>query len=677
MELQVFKAQETILSGVDASIPILVKIMASKKDQYERKRSPIHLAIIIDTSASMTGIKLRSTIDAVKYIISLLTRNDYLTVITYDTSVNTIVSNQKLSNKDYIKAMLDSIKARGNTNLSGGWIAGLTALKENFIKGHIHRVILLTDGQANQGITDRNKLAEVGKTFFSQGIITTTMGFGKDFNEVILKDIADQSGGSFYFIPDENEIANTFHQEFGDLDSVIAQNLTLSLTLSSGFKIKKIYGDSQGKVDQDGKKFLLGDLRAGEIKQFLFEVSIPEPLPPDHYVIGPIAINFFNIAGDIGNKEQTIQLDINITDKVEEVDQSSEELLKEIWLFDSGIKKLEALKLAQKGKEEDAIRELSHHQEKLTGFSSIDERLQYEKSSIQELIQQLQTGRFDPALKKKIASNVQSQHKGKGDYQKNYLQSMKSIIPCDQPEKGKDYIAYIEQTLFQYAWDKDKVDNVKIVLKELLDNSLRYGCLENDNRVEMETNIAREYVRIVVKDNGPGFDYRSKIIAAGNDVESSQERGRGLQLISKLAYRLSYSNEGRRAEAIVLKDPLSMETHYISTSEDFHISLLEDVVLVKIQGEIDLYNAPSIKEQFSALIDKGWRHHIIEMSGVNYLDSSGIGVLIAISNNTKRINGDIVILNLSPAVKKVFELTKLTSFFQIFDHLDQALQYFS
>ncbi|MFN3660579.1 MAG: STAS domain-containing protein [Brevinematales bacterium] len=101
-----------------------------------------------------------------------------------------------------------------------------------------------------------------------------------------------------------------------------------------------------------------------------------------------------------------------------------------------------------------------------------------------------------------------------------------------------------------------------------------------------------------------------------------------------------------------------------------------DVVIFDIKGEIDLYNAPEIKEKIKDEINKGKVNIIINLDKVSYIDSSGIGVLISSLSNLKKVGGTMKLINVYASVRKVFELTKLTSFFEIYDSEADALAAF-
>lgn len=102
----------------------------------------------------------------------------------------------------------------------------------------------------------------------------------------------------------------------------------------------------------------------------------------------------------------------------------------------------------------------------------------------------------------------------------------------------------------------------------------------------------------------------------------------------------------------------------------------DGITILDIQGEIDLYNAPEIKDIIQKLIESQKYNVIINLEKVSYIDSSGIGALISSLSNLKKYQGGLKIINVYASVKKVFELTKLTSFFEIYESESEALSKF-
>lgn len=97
------------------------------------------------------------------------------------------------------------------------------------------------------------------------------------------------------------------------------------------------------------------------------------------------------------------------------------------------------------------------------------------------------------------------------------------------------------------------------------------------------------------------------------------------------------------------------------------------IIILDIIGEIDLYNAPDIKNHVLKKIESQKYNLVINMQEVSYIDSSGIGALISSLSNLKKYQGSLKITNIHDSVKKVFELTKLTSFFEIYADVDSAI----
>lgn len=107
---------------------------------------------------------------------------------------------------------------------------------------------------------------------------------------------------------------------------------------------------------------------------------------------------------------------------------------------------------------------------------------------------------------------------------------------------------------------------------------------------------------------------------------------------------------------------------------EINVRNVDKAVVLDINGEIDLYNAPEIKSKITELMESGKSDIIINLEKVSYIDSSGIGVLISSLSNLKKAGGSLKIINVFASVRKVFELTKLTSFFDIYDSEDDAMK---
>lgn len=95
------------------------------------------------------------------------------------------------------------------------------------------------------------------------------------------------------------------------------------------------------------------------------------------------------------------------------------------------------------------------------------------------------------------------------------------------------------------------------------------------------------------------------------------------------------------------------------------ITVLEDHVLVTLSGSMYMSDAAQLRENLLVYLDKGNANFIVDLGGLDYIDSAGLGTLVAIQKRALQQGGEIIIRGLKGLVKELFELTRLTSVFQI------------
>lgn len=108
--------------------------------------------------------------------------------------------------------------------------------------------------------------------------------------------------------------------------------------------------------------------------------------------------------------------------------------------------------------------------------------------------------------------------------------------------------------------------------------------------------------------------------------------------------------------------------------EIFIRELDNNAVVLELEGEIDIYSSSDVKDTIINQIDSGAKNIIIDLDKVYYIDSSGIGAFISSLAAIKKINGKMFIIRVTDAVKKVFELTKLTNFFKMYKDEESAIK---
>jgi Ca-activated chloride channel homolog len=201
-----------------------------------------------------------------------------VSVVMYDTYVDTVQSPTNVIDKEKIKARIDKITPRASTNLWGGAEQGYQYVQKNYKPGYINRVLLISDGNANTGLTDSTLIhIKVQKYKDDNGISISTFGVGLDYNETLMTDMAETGAGNYYFIDAPDKMASIFNNELTGLMNVAAQNAELKIKLPKGVTIQKSYPLN---FRQDGDEVIikLRDLSSGEIKASLFIFKIDDKI---------------------------------------------------------------------------------------------------------------------------------------------------------------------------------------------------------------------------------------------------------------------------------------------------------------------------------------------------------------------------------------------------------------
>jgi Ca-activated chloride channel family protein len=193
-------------------------------------RRPINVALVLDRSGSMSGEPLEAAKQAAIRFATFLGERDRLAVVAFDDQIATVFGPQPAGDVTAEEA-IKRIEVRGSTNLSGGWLKGREHVQSQLVDG-TNRIVLLTDGQANQGITDTNKLEKLARGAMSDRVSTTCIGFGADFNEDLLQGMGAAGGGNYWYVESVDQMGDIFDEEIEGLVALAAQNLDIAVHLT-------------------------------------------------------------------------------------------------------------------------------------------------------------------------------------------------------------------------------------------------------------------------------------------------------------------------------------------------------------------------------------------------------------------------------------------------------------
>ena len=97
-----------------------------------------------------------------------------------------------------------------------------------------------------------------------------------------------------------------------------------------------------------------------------------------------------------------------------------------------------------------------------------------------------------------------------------------------------------------------------------------------------------------------------------------------------------------------------------------------DVAVLAVSGEVDVATVPRLREQLHGLVASGTPRIVVDLDAVDFLDSTGLGVLVGALKRVRANGGELALVCTSPRIRKVFEVTGLTKVFALYDTVDEA-----
>jgi Ca-activated chloride channel homolog len=240
-------------------------------------RPRVNVSFVLDRSGSMGGAnKFGLAAGAVRDGIERLAATDRFSVVVYDTEIDVVAPGAIASSEARRAALraLERIGPRGGTDLGGGWLRGAEQVAAALDPEAVNRVLLLTDGLANHGMTDPTELARHASELRARGVSTSTFGVGQDFDERLLGGMADTGGGAFRFIGRADEIAGAIGSEVGELLEVTARGTQLRVAGPEGIRIEclssfPVEGRPKGAVVH------VGDLVSDQVVSLVLRLGFP------------------------------------------------------------------------------------------------------------------------------------------------------------------------------------------------------------------------------------------------------------------------------------------------------------------------------------------------------------------------------------------------------------------
>ncbi len=239
------------------------------------KRVPLNVALVVDRSGSMAGPKLSHAKAAARKLIASLREGDRLAIVSYGSDVTLVPSKViNAASRVHLTTVVENMVDGGGTYLSGGFERARDEVLRVHSDGYLNRVILISDGQANEGIIETTRLSKMARKALNRAVHLTTMGVGLSFNETLMTAMAEHGGGHYYFIEDSSSMAGIFSKELKTLMNTVARKASVTMTLEPGVELVEVYGYT---FEQAGRKVTirLPDIYGGQQRKIMCKLRVP------------------------------------------------------------------------------------------------------------------------------------------------------------------------------------------------------------------------------------------------------------------------------------------------------------------------------------------------------------------------------------------------------------------
>lgn len=273
IKLDARSGQKVLPANTSQRVYLRISLEGIPLETGER-RTPVNVALVLDRSGSMQGKKIEQAKQAAIMALNRLGSSDIASIVAYNHNVETLVPAGRVKNRDRIRRRIDAMYASGKTALYAGVKQGLREVDQHRAFDRVNRVILLSDGLANIGPSTPSEVAVLGSKAAGAGVTISTIGLGLGYNEDLMARLAGASDGNHAFVERADDLVDIFNREFGDVLSVVAQDVIIVIECRAGFSPIRALG-RDAEISGQTVKLRLNQVYGGQDKYVLVEVEVP------------------------------------------------------------------------------------------------------------------------------------------------------------------------------------------------------------------------------------------------------------------------------------------------------------------------------------------------------------------------------------------------------------------
>lgn len=265
---------DVIAVETDDQLSVLIDMTAPTAPDSGAPRPASTLEVVLDRSGSMSGGRLDGAKTALLGLIDRLDPTDNFGLVVFDQVVDVVAAAGPLSDKQAVRRAIGEVFARGSTDLSAGYLRGLQEAER--VAGPAGAtVLLISDGHANAGVTDPERLGGIARQAQAKNITTSTLGYGLGYDETIMSSIARGGSGNEHFAEEPDTAVGLIAGEVEGLLSQTAQAASLTIKVSPHVRAVQVVNDLPTASRGDAIVAELGSFHSGEARKLVLVFDIP------------------------------------------------------------------------------------------------------------------------------------------------------------------------------------------------------------------------------------------------------------------------------------------------------------------------------------------------------------------------------------------------------------------
>ncbi len=285
-------SQTKLVKGENNTIYLDVSIKPPSINTADLAQRASDIIVILDRSGSMSGAnKMGFAKAAIHDLLARLNDTDRFALISFsnNATVHAPLTTVDYQQRQHLNSIVQNIQIGGGTNISAGLNKAVSLLRTN-PQNHSSKVLILSDGHANQGVTDLTGLSQIIAKLTQQESVLSSIGMGLDFNETLMSSFADYGMGNYNYLEDLSGLSSIFANNLAATRNIYAANSSLTLQLNQGIELVDAGGYPITKTGAHTFNIKTGQLLGNHQKKFVitFKVTANE--------IGTIALGHMQLA---------------------------------------------------------------------------------------------------------------------------------------------------------------------------------------------------------------------------------------------------------------------------------------------------------------------------------------------------------------------------------------------